>query len=101
MDPRNTPMDRSAVYDLQTRVGSRSALVSALGHKRTFCDAIVMSALPPKADIKCDREPAPTPRGKARHSRPFHLGRVAARRGEMNMEISGAWIGELPFDCLF
>ena len=43
----------------------------------------------------------PTPRGKARHSRPFHLGRVAARRGEMNMEISGTRIGELPFDCLF
>ena len=26
--------------------------MSALGHKRTFCDAIVMSALPPKADIR-------------------------------------------------
>jgi hypothetical protein len=24
--------------------------MSALGHKRTFCDAIAMSALPPKAD---------------------------------------------------
>ena len=25
--------------------------MSALGHKRTFCDAGAMSALPPKADI--------------------------------------------------
>jgi hypothetical protein len=25
--------------------------MSALGHKRTFCDAIAMSALPPKADM--------------------------------------------------
>ena len=25
--------------------------MSALGHKRTFCDAAGMSALPPKADI--------------------------------------------------
>ena len=25
--------------------------MSALGHKRTFCVAIVMSALPPKADM--------------------------------------------------
>src|SRR5262249_35647737 len=27
-------------------------LMSALGHKRTFCDARGMSALPPKADIR-------------------------------------------------
>ena len=27
--------------------------MSALGHKRTFCDAGAMSALPPKADIMC------------------------------------------------
>ena len=26
--------------------------MSALGHKRTFCDAGAMSALPPKADIR-------------------------------------------------
>ena len=26
--------------------------MSALGHKRTFCDAEAMSALPPKADIR-------------------------------------------------
>ena len=51
--------------------------------------------------IPANSQPAPTPRGEARHSRPFHLGRVAAGRGEMNMEISGARIGELPFDCLF
>jgi hypothetical protein len=25
--------------------------MSAMGHKRTFCDAIGMSALPPKADM--------------------------------------------------
>jgi hypothetical protein len=25
--------------------------MSALGHKRTFCGAIIMSALPPKADM--------------------------------------------------
>ena len=71
------------------------------GSKADICGAKRHVRFTPKSDIKCDREPAPTPRGKARHSRPFHLGRVAARRGEMNMEISGAWIGELPFDCLF
>jgi hypothetical protein len=27
------------------------ARLSALGHKRTFCDAAAMSALPPKADM--------------------------------------------------
>jgi hypothetical protein len=27
---------------------------SALGHKRTWDDQIAMSALPPKADIRCD-----------------------------------------------
>ena len=37
----------------------------------------------------------------ARHSCPFHPGCVTAGRGEMNMQISGARIGELPFDCLF
>jgi hypothetical protein len=51
--------------------------------------------------IPANAQPAPTPRGEVRHSRPFHLGRVAAGRGEMNMEIAGARIGELPFDCLF
>ena len=30
----------------------RSGLMSALGQKRTFRSAIVMSALPPKADIE-------------------------------------------------
>ena len=27
--------------------------MAALGHKRRFCDAGAMSALPPKADIRC------------------------------------------------
>jgi len=31
-------------------------LASALGHKRTFCDAAAMSALPPKADIPRDEQ---------------------------------------------
>ena len=37
----------------------------------------------------------------AHHSCPFHPGRVTAGRGEMNMQISCARIGELPFDRLF
>src|SRR4029077_1781713 len=38
-----------ASYRFKAAVG-KARLVSALGHKRTFCDAGVMSALPPKAD---------------------------------------------------
>src|SRR5215471_5507737 len=34
-------------------------------------------------------------------SRPIHLRGVAAGRGEVDMEILHAGIGELPFDCLF
>jgi hypothetical protein len=32
-------------------VGIGGFAMSALGHKRTFCPSIVMSTLPPKADI--------------------------------------------------
>ena len=41
------------------------------------------------------------PIAEAGHSCPFHPGRVTAGRGEMNMQILDARIGELPFDCLF
>ena len=40
-------MDRAPL----TRRAKQSLWMSALGHKRTFCDAGAMSALPPKADI--------------------------------------------------
>ena len=33
-------------------LGPAGWVVSAMGHKRTFCDAGAMSALPPKADIR-------------------------------------------------
>ena len=35
------------------RCKSLESPMSALGHKRTFCDVPAMSALPPKADIGC------------------------------------------------
>jgi hypothetical protein len=31
-----------------------------MGYKRTFCDAVAMSALPPKANIRGERKRAPS-----------------------------------------
>ena len=74
---------------------------SALGHKQTCAAQKGMSALPPKATSNATGSQRLRLGARRATHAPFHLGRVAARRGEMNMEISGAWIGELPFDCLF
>jgi hypothetical protein len=45
------PSEYSQLKSPNANVDSRGRSMSALGQKRTFCWAVVMSALHPKADI--------------------------------------------------